>query len=380
MDSRNLDHHLIDKIYAAGVGEIPWQDVVTVINESFCSTAGGFFMQDDEDNGSGDILMTGFPDDCMDVYHSHYNTVNPWFSIPGMMDPNCIRTDCDIDLYHKISGHFNNTEFYNDWMKPYELGHSIGGSLTTRGSLHLNFTMFRTLKVGRYRKEDIVRLQYLVTHLRRALEITSLRESSNNQDAIYLSGLDKIGIGLVLLNSQRKIIEKNSTASIILKANDGLNIKNQFITINHNRTQKIVDNLFADIVINRISPSRSISDWVYVPRISDQAAYQLMIIKSSNPLSVFGEGFVTYALLIIDPSTRRPLPRKAIQDRYGFSERETDVAQLLLQGMTAREIDRELGLRYETVRTYIKQVCHKADVGTRTQFIARVFSELSLIR
>ena len=59
---------------------------------------------------------------------------------------------------------------------------------------------------------------------------------------------------------------------------------------------------------------------------------------------------------------------------YGLTERETAVTMLLLRGLTVREIAVELSISPHTVRDHTKAIYEKADVNTRGELMAQLFS------
>ncbi len=63
------------------------------------------------------------------------------------------------------------------------------------------------------------------------------------------------------------------------------------------------------------------------------------------------------------------LSLETIAERLGFSRRETELADLILQGSSAREIASRLKIAMPTVKTHIRHILHKAGVKTRLQFV-----------
>lgn len=60
---------------------------------------------------------------------------------------------------------------------------------------------------------------------------------------------------------------------------------------------------------------------------------------------------------------------------FGFSSREGDVAQKLIEGGTEQDIARHLGLSLHTVHSHIKHLYRKANVVNRARFTFVVFGE-----
>ena len=58
-----------------------------------------------------------------------------------------------------------------------------------------------------------------------------------------------------------------------------------------------------------------------------------------------------------------------IAEQLRFSRRETELADLILRGSSAREIASQLKIALPTVKTHIRHILHKAGVKTRLQFV-----------
>jgi DNA-binding CsgD family transcriptional regulator len=57
---------------------------------------------------------------------------------------------------------------------------------------------------------------------------------------------------------------------------------------------------------------------------------------------------------------------------FGLSEREAEIAQLLVNGMSGAEIARHLNIAYNTVHEHLKHIHVKLNVSTRGELISRL--------
>jgi DNA-binding CsgD family transcriptional regulator len=61
-------------------------------------------------------------------------------------------------------------------------------------------------------------------------------------------------------------------------------------------------------------------------------------------------------------------------ESYELTPRETDIALLLCRGLSTKEIAAELLISTHTVRDHVKAVYDKADVSSRGELVATLFS------
>jgi DNA-binding CsgD family transcriptional regulator len=65
---------------------------------------------------------------------------------------------------------------------------------------------------------------------------------------------------------------------------------------------------------------------------------------------------------------------RILLESYGLTDRETDVVLLLARGFSPKEIAAELVISVHTVRDHIKTIYDKADVNSRGELVAKLFS------
>lgn len=67
-------------------------------------------------------------------------------------------------------------------------------------------------------------------------------------------------------------------------------------------------------------------------------------------------------------------------DSYGLSARETDIVLLVCRGIGTKEIAAELSISVHTVRDHLKSIFEKANVNSRGELVARLFTNHFLDR
>lgn len=86
------------------------------------------------------------------------------------------------------------------------------------------------------------------------------------------------------------------------------------------------------------------------------------------------DGEAGHVAVTIDRATASDLVPMLLSS-YGLSDRETEIVLALCRGLGTKELAAELGISSHTVRDHLKVVFTKANVNSRGELVARLFTE-----
>jgi len=87
-----------------------------------------------------------------------------------------------------------------------------------------------------------------------------------------------------------------------------------------------------------------------------------------------GRADASIALLFERPPFAELSLKRRVWKDFELTRRERQTVELLLQGMTTKEIAQSMGLSPNTVKTYLRQIMTKMRVSTRTGIIGKIFA------
>ena len=81
-----------------------------------------------------------------------------------------------------------------------------------------------------------------------------------------------------------------------------------------------------------------------------------------------------YCAVIFQRISRRREPLRRMVEQYGLTPREREVASLLVEGLTSKEIAQRMNISTHTVKGYLQLVMMKMAVTTRSGIVGRLGS------
>lgn len=239
-------------------------------------------------------------------YHKDiFHTIN----IPKELLKKNVVTVTDITTY---SG-FENSEFYNDFLKKFNLHYEIILPFTNGNRLIGVIGVFRPKELGGFSQKEIFVLDNLNKHiansLKAHLDITQIKY----EKYIFQNCTFHLPSGLIILNSQFSIIHYNETAKEFC----------QDITAKRAPLEAIKETL--EVILAKFI-NQSFNDEISFK------SYKFKIIPFMIP-SKFNKIDSVYAIYIKKAVKEEVLPLEKIAQSYNLTERERDIVGLILQGL-----------------------------------------------
>lgn len=172
--------------------------------------------------------------------------------------------------------------------------------------------------------------------------------------------------GLIVVDDSLSIIASNPDALQILTFPD--------------RPEKILHldtwlvNRIRSILVERQSPFRFVSEFRSSKRAYLCRTFPLGLAgnhKLGNQKN--GSGSSSGLLIVIfERKNNQAATIAEIAERFGLTARERETVQLLLEGLTSKEIAQRMAISPNTVKAFIRLVMVKMDVSTRSGIIGKI--------
>ena len=250
--------------------------------------------------------------------------------------------------------------------------HYIGGALLFMGENRTAAIGIHRMKsMGGWTIPQIDKLNILIPHLQRAIDIQKEFTRLYASDQALHKGLDKMIMGLIIFDKELRPIYINPVAISIIKYHPAINLKNDKIyTHSKKQTKKIHKALISAVShepgtdnISRLSVSIGIKHPDY------SSPLPVIISHAHRLLDGFeSEGHHAYAVMCFsDPDKTLPLVVDEVAGVYGLTPAETQVAISIANGVSPGDIASSNDVAISTVRSQLKAVYSKVGVNSQAE-------------
>ncbi len=212
----------------------------------------------------------------------------------------------------------------------------------------------------------------VLPHLRQYVRVRSALAEARALGASLSELLNNTHASVILLDRRGLIVDMNDTARGMLRRKGGLSSKAGSLHATWQEDNSRLEELLAQAL----------------PRFGELAKSGSTMVRQSSPLSMLalhvqpvtsGEGafrsqHVAALVLLIDPVNWARINPELVKEALGLTPSETEIAILLAEGKSVRQIAEVTGRSYDTVRFHIRHILTKLGVSRQVEVVQTVLA------
>jgi len=180
--------------------------------------------------------------------------------------------------------------------------------------------------------------------------------ASPRRDEALSSALNRLNVPLFVCDESQVLLPLNARGAELFEA----------------------ESLRGDLLASRPSHplARFIADILHTEP-AGQASRMLVTFPSGRRYAVESsgrsqKGVRRWLILVVEPVAELSVDERSALERFPLTEREFEVARLVVQGLSNEKIAHNMGISPETVKTHVRSIFEKSGTHSRTEFLAAV--------
>jgi DNA-binding CsgD family transcriptional regulator len=365
---------LTEAIYDAAVDPGQWAQVMSLMKQGFATGAETFYYLDFNADSVRPFHVDGISPSYLRLFDDRYFTPdNPWIGCEPLHRPGVVRTDERLAAYFRDPQILRRSEYFNDWMRPQDLHHTLGTTLLSEGGIVANLTLLRSEKVGGFRPKEVRAFERACIDLRRAFRVAMRVDALTARGQVTLAALDALPHGILLLDPGGRVQCCNAIGERLLRDGDGLTVRHGRLAAPYPGAQPRLDEFLYHLADPEDAGGGS--SWIAVPRRNGKEALTLRGVRLSAGRYTFAVEQPTIMLVISDPAAVLPPPLAALRQRYGLTATEARLAEALVAVGDLKTAAGIAGMTYETARWYLKILFQKTETNRQAALVARLLKD-----
>jgi DNA-binding CsgD family transcriptional regulator len=293
------------------------------------------------------------------VYRSTWYKFDPFIESP----PECVRLVSDL----MTDAQWQGSAFFRDYQGqtlPADAGRVMGVNIAAQAGTMALLRLYRFQHVPPFGIEDKQRLAMFVPHIKQAMMLTAHLNGHEQQMRIYEEGLERLNIGVIVLDDTGQLSRANPTACQLLDSADGLRLAGRHLAANTVAETHELQQLLARA---REQPGRVTA--MCLSRRS--GGRKLAAVVRGFPLETMSDGRSRpmVAIFLRDPDAAAEPAHDIARQLFDFTPAEAQLAIELLNGLSLDEAAGKLGILRNTGRAHLRAIFSKTGVTRQSELI-----------
>jgi len=305
-------------------------------------------------------------------YDNYYHSINIILRrLSPFLTPGRVLSSAD----HFADKEILSSEYYQDFLRRRDVFYLIGGVVSATPTSNALLTLVRSRKRRPWNSTEKDFISRLMPHLQRASRLSgNFARFRQERDGI----LNRLPMGIIVLNESRKIEFLNCAAEAILRKKDGLCCVADCICavdpIQSSHLQAMISGAKLTASRKAMSGGGSLS----ITRSSGRPLSLLvapLMPNAATPLVPVPR----VAVFITDPDVTRSSNLERLTAMFTLTPAESRMADQLLQGKSVGDAAEELTITSETARTHLKRIFGKTDTSRQSELMRLLVSSPAML-
>jgi DNA-binding CsgD family transcriptional regulator len=356
---------LVAGVYATATAPDQWESAIRAIHRSLGGTAGSLL------RGGGAVWSfheSTLPEVALESYGQYYYQYDSALAAVQAGPVGVVRTGAEIVVPNR------NAEFHAGWMRPNQLEDGLFVRLSDRPQATC-FIVCTSDRSGSFADPERVKaMNGLVVHLQQALRTQNkLTELACNNGALA-GALEAVRHGIVIVGPECRVLDLNSAAENILRAEDGLCHRHGCITAPGIRTDQELRRALGRALADGTTDVPTGQAFICA-RPSGKRPYVIHVLPLSRRASGDTSRGPAALVLIIDPELENESATALLRRLHNLTATEAEVALRISRGLSLTQIADEMAVSYQTVRTHLQHVFDKTETHRQGELVRLLLAD-----
>jgi DNA-binding CsgD family transcriptional regulator len=274
-------------------------------------------------------------------------------------------------MRHMSEADFHRSDFYHQWVKPQSLRDCANVLLIKRQQTFGLIASPTAANRDLISIAEIDLLERLAPHIRRAIAINEVIDSSALALSLYRKALDAMSVAVFVLSAGRRLAFTNAAGDALLAQSEFVSLKNGVVSANR------INGLPAalDEAVERAAHGDHVIGLrgIGVPLVNaqgDRAAAYVLPIAGTDLRGAIGHGHAM--VFVARRGEQQPMATEILRTVFDLTQAEARITLLVAAGERPAEISVSTGTTVHTVRSHLSEIFSKTGAPDQVALSALV--------
>lgn len=365
---QRLFSHIVGEIYEAAHNPPKWQDVLDLVCRLTNSNSATLMFLDNDRGRASLHFCSGLSEHVLQEYNDHWCGQDPSYDLHKRLVPVGIAKACHQLIPDRAGLEAMSPDFYQ-WLKKHDRYYIAAATLFSEDRLHAAISVQRSQDKGRWSNRRMEMLTELVPHIQRALKIHRQLALLETEEKALQLGLDKMVMGLVLLDRGGEIVYTNPMADDIIRTHPALRRQGERLFANHHDDSRKLVKLVNEAILASTNDHEPQAIGLRNPSGYDVLPVLITRVNKGDRLADADTNRIRAAIYFSDPSHSHPMSPDTLTETYGLTVAEAWVAIGIANGVSLEDLAEQGGTSINTARSQLRSIFRKTNTRRQAELV-----------
>jgi DNA-binding CsgD family transcriptional regulator/PAS domain-containing protein len=278
---------------------------------------------------------------------------------------------------------FRASTYYREWLVPVGVEYALGLDVREAGRFHARLRLCRARSAGDFTAADCRLVESLAPHLRLAVGLYSDLDEARSGRELYADAMDSLTLATIVLDEHGRMIHSNRLADAVLAQRDGISASGEQLVVAGREDARRFRELVARAVGQFSSNRPAVAQAMQLSRPSGRPAYELVVRPAPRGLLADDRRLNARVAVVIgsDVGERAPaeLSAEAVQQLFGLTRKEAELALRLAAGRRLLEAARDQGISLNTARAHLRAIFAKTGINRQSRLVSALLKSVARV-
>ena len=362
---------LLASLNQSVLNQAHWPATSALIDEA-CGATGNGLVTGEGYGADVRVFFAGFyrhGERRQDQERMYFEEYHPWDErLPRCRQLPDSRLVPNAELYTEEE--LRTSRVYNEWQRSSGNQKGLHVRLDGPQGSRIVWAFADPVGSGGWQSDQIAMIERLLPHIRQYMQVRSVVATAHGLRASLVSLLDNNRLGVIHLDGNGRIVEANDRAHDVLRRGDGLLDQDGLLRARLPTDSARLDRLLRQVLPRFGETATSGSLTVRRPPGLPHLAVHLTPVTSAQ--EDFGLKSVAALVVVVDATTRPRIDPDVVAATLDLTPSQSQVAVMLSEGRTPRDIAMATGRQEGTVYILIKQAYKKLGISRQVDLVRLV--------
>jgi DNA-binding CsgD family transcriptional regulator len=304
-----------------------------------------------------------FDDSARAAYVEHYHSRNVWFQRGIKKGPQSIVIGQELLPDSELL----RSEWY-DYCLKLDAFHLLGINVWIAEDLVGGVGFHRPRSAKPFGETERRKALLILPHLRRALQIQHRIAGLTRERGLALNLIDGLGIGIILVAGDARLLFVNRTAERVLQGGLGLSVLKGRLRSQDQTQRQNVERLIAEAALTSAGKGIKAGGVLTISRPNGRPLS--LLISPLRAASIgYGPELPAAVVIFSDPESDATSPEEALRTIFGLTRAQARLVSALLAGQSLLQYALSAGISINTAKTQMRQVFAKTGYDRQVDLV-----------